>query len=96
MQSIAGLVRGPAEKSTVLDTDGQDHVAEVKLVVHGGQHDGAQTVGQLQGHLLGGHCLQCIGQIADIEADFQLLAVAGQIAAVFCGADVVLVRISTS
>ena len=70
-----------------LEPHRQHHVGEVLLVVHGGQDDGAQAVGQLQGDLLAGHSPQGIGEIPDIEADLQLLAVAGDGALILGGAD---------
>ena len=48
------------------------------LIIGGGQDDGAEAVGQLQGHLLAGNHPQSVGKIAHIEADFQFLAVTGK------------------
>ena len=71
----------------ILDSDRQDHVGEVHLIIHGGQDDGAQTIGQLQGDFLGGDDAEGVGQVPDIETDLQFLAVTGDGAAVLGGAD---------
>ena len=60
------------------------------LVIHGGQHDGAEAIGQLQSNFIAGNSPQGISKIPYIKADFQLLAVAGNRALVFCRADGVI------
>ena len=58
-----------------LDPNGEHHIGKVLFVICRGHDDGAEAVGQLQRNFLRRNGLQGIGQIADIEADFQLLAV---------------------
>ena len=70
-----------------LDPHGQDHVGIIKFFISGGQHDGTQAVGQLQHHFFTGNHSQSIGKISYIQANFQILAVTGNGAAVFCGTD---------
>ena len=78
---------GSMNLSVILNSHRQDHVSKVMLFICGGQHDGAEVIGQLQHHFLGGNDLQRIGQVAHIEADLQIPAIAGHGTAILCLTD---------
>ena len=54
-----------------MQTDGQNHIGKVRLVVHRRKDDGAQTVFQLQRDLGARNGAQRVEQIAAVKADLR-------------------------
>ena len=70
-------------RSLCLQPHRQHHVKEVVAAVHRGQHAGADAGVQLHDHLVRRGKAQGVHKIAVVKADFQIISVAGNGAAVF-------------